>query len=110
LTNGGKNAIVRGFPNQAATGDFTLANTLQSRKRARQSEKRRQHNASLRSRLRTRIKAVSKAIDKGDKETAQSAFKDAVSVIDKTASKGLIHKNSAARTKSRLNNRLRALS
>jgi small subunit ribosomal protein S20 len=86
-----------------------LANTAQSRKRARQAEKRRQHNASYRSTFRTFVKKVLAAVQAGEKDQAQKAYSDAVSVIDKTANKGLIHKNKAARYKSRLNARVRAM-
>jgi small subunit ribosomal protein S20 len=86
-----------------------LANSAQSRKRARQAEKHRQGNASYRSMFRTFIKKVIAAVEAGDKEQAQSAYNSAVAVIDKTANKGLIHKNKAARQKSRLNARIRAM-
>ena len=59
--------------------------------------------------LRTYIKNVVKAIDGGDKSAAEAAYKSAVPVIDSMAGKGLIHKNKAARHKSRLNARIRAL-
>jgi small subunit ribosomal protein S20 len=87
-----------------------LANTIQARKRARQAERRRHHNASLRSVLRTHLKKVVKAVEGKDKNVAQQAYKEAVSVIDRVKNKGLIHKNTAARHKSRLNTRVRALS
>ncbi|MHB8456050.1 MAG: 30S ribosomal protein S20 [Acidiferrobacterales bacterium] len=86
-----------------------MANTVQAKKRARQAETHRQHNAAMRSKLRTHIKKVLKALESKDKTAAQTAFKEAVSVIDRIASKGIIHKNSAARHKSRLNERLRAM-
>ena len=86
-----------------------MANTAQSRKRARQAEKRRQGNASYRSMFRTFIKKVLTAIKAGDKKQAEEAYKDAVALIDKSAGKGLIHKNKAARHKSRLNTRIRAM-
>jgi len=86
-----------------------VANSPQARKRARQAEKHRQHNASLRSMLRTSIKKVGYAIEAGNKEEAESAYKAAVPVIDGMARKGLIHKNKAARHKSRLNAQVRAL-
>lgn len=87
-----------------------MANTAQARKRARQGEKRRQHNAGRRSLLRTRIKQVVQAIEAGDKEKAEAAYKQAVPVIDTAAGSSLIHKNKAARHKSRLNTAIRALS
>lgn len=86
-----------------------MANSPQAIKRARQAEKRHTQNASQRSELRTRIKNTVKAIQAGDKEEAATAYKAAVPVIDRMAGKGLIHKNKAARHKSRLNTRIRAL-
>ena len=86
-----------------------MANIASAKKRARQSEKNRQHNASLRSMVRTYIKRVYTAIAAGDKKTAEEAFKVAVPVIDRMANKGLIHKNKAARLKSRLNARVKTL-
>jgi len=87
-----------------------LANSPQAKKRARQAEKRRSHNASLRSLVRTVIKKVVAAIDAGDATTAKAAYDHAVPVIDSMADKGIIHKNKAARHKSRLNAQVKALS
>ncbi len=87
-----------------------MANSPQARKRARQAEKRRSHNASLRSLVRTMIKKVNAAISAGDAEQAKAAYADAVPVIDRMADKGIIHKNKAARHKSRLNAQVKALS
>ena len=86
-----------------------LANSPQAKKRARQGEKRRTHNASLRSLVRTRIKRVTAAIGVGDSQQAQNALDAAVPVLDRMADKGIIHKNKAARYKSRLNAQVRAL-
>ncbi len=86
-----------------------MANSASARKRARQSEKRRGNNASRRSMMRTYIKRVVKEIASGHKEAASAAYLELVSVLDKTASKGLIHKNKAARYKSRLNAQIKAL-
>lgn len=86
-----------------------MANTIQARKRARQAEKHRDHNAAMRSMLRTYMKKVIKAVEIKDKAAAQEAYKEAVSVIDRVANKGILHKNAAARHKSRLNNRVRAI-
>lgn len=86
-----------------------MANIASARKRARQAEVNRKHNASLRSALRTRIKNVQKAIAAEDKPAAEAAYKLAVPAIDKAVSKGLIHRNKAARHKSRLNAHVRAL-
>ncbi|MEM1403725.1 MAG: 30S ribosomal protein S20 [Pseudomonadota bacterium] len=86
-----------------------MANSPQARKRARQAEKRRSHNSSLRSLVRTNIKRVVAAIQAGDAEQAQAAYTAAVPVIDRMADKGIIHKNKAARHKSRLNAQIKAL-
>ena len=86
-----------------------MANSAQARKRARQASRHRFHNVPLRSHARTAIKKTLKAIRTGDAETARSAFREAVPVIDRMADKGLMHKNKAARHKSRLNARLKAL-
>ena len=85
-----------------------MANSPQARKRARQAEKRRSHNASLRSLVRTNIKRVVAAIRSGDAERAREAYNKAVPVIDRMADKGIIHKNKAARHKSRLNAQIKA--
>lgn len=86
-----------------------MANTLQAKKRARQAEKHRERNVAQRSLVRTQIVKVIKAIASGDKAQAAAAFKTAVPVIDRMARKGIIHKNKAARHKSRLNARIKAL-
>ncbi|RLA33284.1 MAG: 30S ribosomal protein S20 [Gammaproteobacteria bacterium] len=86
-----------------------MANSAQARKRARQTEKHRQLNASQRSMLRTYIKRVLGAIDAGDADAAAEAYKTATPIIDRMAGKGLIHKNKAARHKARMNARIRAI-
>jgi|TARA_X000000368_G_scaffold358920_1_gene302044 small subunit ribosomal protein S20 len=86
-----------------------VANIASAKKRARQSIKLRLHNASQRSMLRTHIKNVTNAIEAKDKKAAQSAFDAAVPVIDSMVSKGIIHKNKAARHKSRLNSHVKSL-
>ena len=86
-----------------------MANSPQAKKRAIQNEKARKHNASLRSMVRTQIKKVIAAIEAKDKEQATAAYAAAVPVIDRMADKGIIHKNKAARHKSRLNNQIKAL-
>jgi small subunit ribosomal protein S20 len=88
---------------------YTLANIKSAKKRAIQAEKRRQHNASRRSMTRTCIKKVLAALEAGDKAAAQEALNAAVPVLDRMATKGLIHKNKAARHKSRLNAQVNAL-
>ena len=79
-----------------------MANTAQARKRSRQAVKLNAHNSSQRSTLRTAIKAVRKAIDAGDKAAAAQVFQASVSIIDRIADKKIVHKNKAARHKSRL--------
>ena len=86
-----------------------MANTTSARKRARQSEKRRQHNAGQRSTLRTAIKGVQKAILAGDKEAAMKVYRESVSVVDRIADKKIIHKNKASRHKSRLAQQIKAM-
>lgn len=86
-----------------------MANTAQAKKRARQAEKSRIRNTGQRSNLRTFIKKVLIAVGTGDKEKAQTAFKIAAPIIDSAVTKGLIHKNKAARNKSRLNDKVRAM-
>ena len=86
-----------------------MANSKQAKKRARQNETRRKQNASQRSMMRTRIKKVVNAAEAGDKAQADEALKAAIPVIDSMADKDLIHKNKAARLKSRLNKRVRGL-
>tara|TARA_B100001063_G_scaffold192681_1_gene183963 strand:- start:161 stop:424 length:264 start_codon:yes stop_codon:yes gene_type:complete len=86
-----------------------VANSAGSRKRARQAENRRQHNASLRSMVRTYIKKVVTAIDSGDQAAANAALKVAQPIMDASVNKGIFSKSKVARTKSRLNARIKAL-
>ncbi|MCK5479109.1 MAG: 30S ribosomal protein S20 [Methylococcales bacterium] len=86
-----------------------MANTAQAKKRARQAEKSRVRNAGQRSKLRTFVKKVIAAVEAGNKEQAQTAYKTVVSVIDTAVTKGLIHKNKAARSKSRLSAKVRTM-
>jgi small subunit ribosomal protein S20 len=86
-----------------------VANSPQAKKRARQAEQRRKHNASLRSVVRTSIKKVIAAISSGNAEEAKQAYSAAVPIIDRMADKGIIHKNKAARHKSRLCAQVKAL-
>lgn len=88
---------------------LTLANIKSAKKRAIQAEKNRKHNASRRSMMRTFLKKVDAAIDAGDKAAANEAFAKVVPLLDRYATKGLIHKNKAARHKSRLNTKIQAL-
>ncbi|MBS1187288.1 MAG: ribosomal protein S20p [Burkholderiaceae bacterium] len=86
-----------------------MANSAQARKRARQAVKQNAHNSSLRSTLRTAIKAVRKAIEAGDKAAAAATFTKSVSIIDRISDKKIVHKNKAARHKSRLSAAVKAM-
>lgn len=86
-----------------------MANSASARKRARQAERRREHNVALRSRMRTYMKKVVNAIAAGDKANAQAAYKEAVPMMDAGVTKGLMHKNKAARHKSRMNAAIKAM-
>ncbi|MER1968580.1 30S ribosomal protein S20 [Castellaniella sp. GW247-6E4] len=86
-----------------------MANSAQARKRARQAVARNKHNSSMRSMLRTAIKRVRQAIEAGDQTAANEVFQKASSVIDRVADKQIIHKNKAARHKSRLSAAIKAL-
>lgn len=86
-----------------------MANSPQAKKRAIQSEKRRKHNASLRSMARTYLKKVHTKIASGDHEAAKSAFDEAAPIMDSMVNKGIFTKNKVARTKSRLNAKVKAL-
>ncbi|MBS4097215.1 MAG: 30S ribosomal protein S20 [Sulfuricella sp.] len=86
-----------------------MANSAQARKRARQSEKQRQHNTSLRSEFRTAVKKIIKAVEAGDKGAAQAVYQQSISVIDSIADKKIVHKNKAARHKSRLSAAIKAM-
>jgi small subunit ribosomal protein S20 len=86
-----------------------VANTKSAEKAARQAVKHRVINVALRSRLRTAIRKAGEAITGGKKDEAQSAFKDTQPVIDGMVTKGLIHRNKAARHKSRLAAKIKAI-
>ena len=79
-----------------------MANIASAKKRARQAEKRRAHNVTLRTELRTMIKNVRKAIAAGDEKSAAETLRVSQSRIDSIADKNIVHKNSVARSKSRL--------
>jgi small subunit ribosomal protein S20 len=102
--------IICGFIFSVESWERILPNITSAKKRVRQAEKSRQHNKHIMSGMRTCVKNVLKAITAGDKELAQTAYCSAVSSLDATASKGLIHKNKAARHKSRLNKAVRTMS
>ena len=86
-----------------------MANIASAKKRARQAEKHRQHNASLKSMVRTYVKKVYSAIEAKDITLAETCFKAAQPIIDRMTSKGLLHKNKAARHKSRLTAHIKQL-
>ena len=86
-----------------------MANIKSAEKRARQAIKRRAHNITLRSKMRTAIKKARSALAAGEKDGAQAAVKAATPVIDSMVNKGIIHRNKAARHKSRLTKQIRAL-
>jgi small subunit ribosomal protein S20 len=86
-----------------------VANTKSAEKAARQAEKHRTRNVALRSRMRTAVRKVTTAIATGDKAAAQNTYKEAVPVIDTLVGKQIIHRNKAARHKSRLSARIRAM-
>ncbi|MEC7763158.1 MAG: 30S ribosomal protein S20 [Pseudomonadota bacterium] len=86
-----------------------MANTPQSKKRARQNERRFAVNKARRSRIRTYIRKVEEAIASGDKEAATAALKAAQPELMRGVTKGVYHKNTAARKMSRLSSRVKAL-
>jgi len=97
------------FEQKANIEETNLANTKQAAKRARQNIKRRDHNRALRSRMRTHVKRVREAIEAKNYETAKTYLAEAIPVLDSSCSKGLLHKNNAARLKSKLNAQVKAL-
>jgi small subunit ribosomal protein S20 len=86
-----------------------MANSAQAKKRARQNDAQRLHNAALRSEYRTAVKKIRKLVLGGDKAAAQAAFSVSMSVIDRIADKDIVHKNKAARHKSRLSAAIKAM-
>lgn len=87
-----------------------MANIKSAAKKARQAEKHRQHNAALRTRMRTAVKKAANTIKSGNEAEAKTAYGAVAPAVDRMVSKGLIHRNKAARHKSRLNKALKALS
>jgi small subunit ribosomal protein S20 len=83
-----------------------MANIKSQIKRNRQNELRRERNKSTRSALKTQIKKFTQTLEAGDQAAAQEAYRDAARALDKAASKGVIHKNTAANKKSRLARKL----
>ncbi len=86
-----------------------MANTPQSKKRARQNEKRQAINKTRRTRIRTQLRKVEEAIASGDKDAAANALKTAQPEIMRGVTKGILHKNTAARKMSRLSARVKAI-
>lgn len=86
-----------------------MANTAQSKKRARQNETRFQINKARRSRIRTFLRRVEEAIASGDKDAATAALKAAQPELMRGVTKGVFHKNTASRKMSRLASRVKAL-
>ncbi len=86
-----------------------MANSPQAKKRARQAQRRTEINKARRSRIRTYIRKVEEAIASGDHSAAAEALKNAQPEIMRGVTKGVVHKNTAGRKISRLNNRVRAL-
>lgn len=86
-----------------------MANTKSAEKAARQAEEHRARNVALRSRMRTAVRDVSTAITSGDKAAAKATYQTAIPVIDTLVNKRIIHRNKAARHKSRLAARIRAM-
>lgn len=86
-----------------------MANTPQSKKRARQNERRNDINKARRSRIRTFLRRVEEAISSGNSETATAALRAAQPELDRGVTKGVLHKNTVARKLSRLSARVKAI-
>ncbi|MCJ7520203.1 MAG: 30S ribosomal protein S20 [Anaerolineaceae bacterium] len=86
-----------------------MANIKSAIKRNRQNEKRRQLNRIFRGSARTQVKDAKEAIVSGDKEKATAEVNEAIQKLDRAAAKGIVHKNNAARRKSRLMKRLASM-
>jgi small subunit ribosomal protein S20 len=86
-----------------------MANHFSALKRARQTETRTTRNRANSSRLRSQLRELREALAKGDKAAAEPVYRKAIAALDKAIQKGVIHHNTAARYKSRLNTRLKAL-
>ena len=86
-----------------------MANHYSALKRARQTDKKTAANRANKSRLRTALRSLREAIAKGDKEAAKTAYNSTASIVDKGVQKGVLHKNTANRYKSRLSARLKAV-
>ena len=86
-----------------------MANHFSALKRTRQTEKRTAVNRASKSRLRTALRELHSAMDEGDKAAAESKFREAASILDKSVQKGVVHKNTASRYKARLAARVAAV-
>ena len=86
-----------------------MANHLSALKRARQTEKRTAVNRANTTQLRSTLREMRETLAKGDKEIAQKTYRETVSALDKAIQKGVLHKNTAARYKSRLSARVKAV-
>jgi small subunit ribosomal protein S20 len=87
-----------------------MANTASAEKRIRQSAARNQRNRARKSALRTALKKVRTAVESGDAETAKKLLPETLTLLDRTASRGVIHRNQASRSKSRLTKAVAGLS
>ena len=87
-----------------------MANHKSAVKALRQSAERRTRNRELRTRMRRALRSTRSAIDSGDRAAAGETLRSTVSLLDRLASKRIIHQNAAARHKSRLNHRLKTVS
>ena len=87
-----------------------MANIKSAEKAARQAEKHRARNVALRSRMRSAIREVTSAVTAGNKQAAEASYRAAVPLIDTLVNKQIVHRNKAARHKSRLAARVRAMS
>ena len=86
-----------------------MANHVSSLKRARQTETKTAANRANKTKLRSSLRGLREAIVAGDKKTIAATFSETVSILDKSVQKGVLHKNTASRYKSRLNARVKAL-
>ncbi len=86
-----------------------MANHVSALKRARQTERKTEVNRANRTRVRTSLRALREALTKGDAKAAQEQYRETVSALDKSVQKGVLHKNTVSRYKSRLNARVKSL-
>jgi len=86
-----------------------MANHFSALKRARQTERKTAVNRNNKSRVRTAVRRFREALASGDKNSAITVYRETVSALDKSVQKGILHKNTASRYKSRLNARLEAM-